>query len=289
MSFGQMALGEAPRRTSWARRARNLGPITIAATIACVLLVMTAIFAPLLAPYDPSKIDPANVLAAPSPEHWLGTDESGRDILSRLIWGSRMSLLGPAVLIAVATTFGVILALVAAWFGGMTRSIISRVIEIMFAFPGIVVAILAAALFGANGVSAIVALSIAYIPVIARVLLVAAVKERNLPYIVALRVQGRSGFAICVRHLLPNLAPLILVQATVGFGYALLDLAGLSYLGLGVQPPTPDWGVMISAGQSGLINGAPEQAISAVVMVVITVVSFNFIGQRLADRYEIGV
>ncbi len=132
-----------------------------------------------------------------------------------------------------------------------------------------------------------VALSIAYVPIVARVVRTAALKERALPYIAALQVQGASGWTICLRHLLPNLLPLIVVQAAIGFGYAMLDLAAISFLGLGIQPPSPDWGVMIAGGQPAILDGNPQQSLYAALTVVVAVVSFNLVGERLARRFRI--
>jgi peptide/nickel transport system permease protein len=132
-----------------------------------------------------------------------------------------------------------------------------------------------------------VALSIAYVPIIARVVRSAALKERNLPYVAALHVQGASGWTICLRHVVPNLLPLIVVQSAIGFGYAMLDLAAISFLGLGIQPPSPDWGVMVAGGQSAILDGNPQQSLYAAAVVVVAVVSFNLVGQRLAQLFQL--
>jgi peptide/nickel transport system permease protein len=261
---------------------------TVAATV-CVLAVFVAIAAPWLAPYDPNAVDPLNAYAPASARHPLGTDDLGRDLLSRLIHGARTSLAGPLIVVLAAGTAGSTLAITAAWFGGWFDNLISRALDVLFAFPGLVLAITVAALFGTGFVTPVVALSLAFVPVIARVMRAAALRERSLPYIEALRVQGFSGWHICLRHLLPNLAPLLVVQAAIGFGYAMIDLASISFLGLGLQPPAADWGLMIANGQPSILAGFPQQSIVAAVAVVITVVAFTALAERLAVTFGGGV
>ena len=205
----------------------------------------------------------------PSAVHWLGTDAFGEDLLSRLIYGARLSLLGPALIILIATTLGTLLAISAAWFGGLFDQVVSRVADIMFAFPGLILAMLAVAMFGPGLVAPVIALSISYTPYLMRVIRAEAIRQRNLPYIAACYVEGLPARTICRRHLLPNVMPLSLVQATLSFGYALVDLAAVSYLGLGVQPPTPEWGLMVSTGQSSILAGYPEESLYADAMIVL--------------------
>jgi peptide/nickel transport system permease protein len=268
------------------RRLGALGPLTTVAAAVCVLLVLAAIAAPVLAPHDPTAVDPLRVFAGASGAHPLGTDDTGRDLLSRLIYGARTSLAGPALVIVISSVVGTLLALTAAWNGGWVDAAISRLLDVLFAFPGLVVAVVAAAVFGAGFLAPVLALSLGYVPVIARILRSAAMRERRLPYVAALRLQGMSTARIWLRHLLPNLAPLILVQSAVGFGYAMLDLAAIAFLGLGVQPPSPNWGVMVAGGQPGILNGNPAQALYAALTVVIAVVAFNLVGERIAQHFE---
>jgi peptide/nickel transport system permease protein len=216
----------------------------------------------------------------------LGTDDQGRDILSRLLYGARTSLGGPALVVLLAATAGTVLAVSAAWFGGWFDALVSRVIDLLFSFPGLLLAIVVVALFGSGFIAPVIALSIAYTPSVARVLRSVAVRERNLPYVAALRIQGASGPAICLRHIVPNLLPILLVQVTVGFGYAMIDLAAISFLGLGLQPPSSDWGLMIAEGQPAILNGAPQQALFAAATVLVAVVSFNVLGEAIARRLE---
>ncbi|WIM94115.1 ABC transporter permease [Actinoplanes oblitus] len=251
--------------------------------------MLIAILAPWLTPHDPNAVDPLNAYAGFSGEHPLGTDDLGRDLLSRLIAGTRASLAGPLVVVLAAGAAGTLLAVSAAWFGGWFDAAVSRLLDILFAFPGLVLAITVAAIFGTGFAAPVVALSLAFVPMIARVMRAAALRERNLPYIEALRVHGFSGWHICLRHLLPNLAPLLIAQAAIGFGYAMIDLASISFLGLGRQPPAADWGLMIANGQPSILAGFPQQSVAAAVAVVLTVVAFTVLAERLAARFGGGV
>ena len=267
-------------------RARLLNPITAACVGWITLVVVVAVFAPWLAPYDPNKLDLLQRFQGPSAAHWLGTDSLGRDLLSRLIWGARLSLTGPTLIILMATTAGTFLAIVTAWVGGWFDNVTSRLLDILFAFPGLIFAMLAVAIFGPGLVAPVIALSIAYLPYITRVLRSGALRERHLPYIDACYAEGLPTRTIAFRHLLPNIMPLVFVQATLSFGYALVDLAAISYLGLGVQPPTPEWGLMIANGQSSILSGHPQESLYAGLMIVLTVVAFNMLGDQLATYYS---
>lgn len=280
----------APHQRLFARvgRLSRFGPVTTAMIIVLALIVLVAIFAPWLSPHDPLAVNLADTLAPPSARHPLGADNSGRDLASRLVWGSRTALLGPLLVVAIAGTLGTLLAIVSAWLGGAFDAVVSRILDIIFAFPGILLALVATAVLGAGLKAAVIALCIGYVPYIARIVRSAALRERDAPYVQACRVQGLTGAAICLRHLLPNVAPIVIAQMTVSFGYALVDLASISYLGLGVQAPTPDWGAMVSAGQQGLLRGDPMESVCAGLLIVITVVAFTVVGDRLADRYETG-
>jgi peptide/nickel transport system permease protein len=271
----------APRR---ARSALWRDPVALVAGGFIAALVVVAVFAPLLAPDNPNFADILGTNEGVSAAHLLGTDSFGRDLLSRLIFGARLSLLGPALIIAVSTVVGTALAIASAWFGGMFDQVVSRAADILFAFPGLIFAMLAVAMFGPGLIAPVIALSIAYTPYLMRVVRAAALRQRNLPYVAACYVEGLPARTICLRHLLPNVAPLLLVQATLSFGYALVDLAAVSYLGLGVQPPTAEWGLMVSTGQAAILAGHPQESISAGVMIICTVVAFNLLGERLAAR-----
>jgi peptide/nickel transport system permease protein len=220
--------------------------------------------------------------------HLLGYDFEGRDVVSRLLAGAQSSMLGPLAVVAVSVPAGTLLAVTAAWRRGVTDAAISSGLNIVFAFPAILLALLATAVFGAGLPAAAIALSVAYTPYVARVLRGAALRERNRPYVAALEVQGAPATSVCLRHLVPNIAPLILAQATILFGYAMVDLAAISFLGLGVQPPTPNWGVMISENQVGLLNGYPLPVLAAGACIVTVVIAVNVLGERLFERAQAG-
>ncbi|MFG2650401.1 ABC transporter permease [Streptomyces sp. NPDC048436] len=275
-------LPHAPRTKK--RTGRPYDLVTLGAGCVVALFVLLAVFGPLLAPHDPNAVDPLSVNTGPSAAHLLGTDDTGRDILSRLISAARASLAAPAVVIVVSTTLGTALALSAAWFGGWLDRLISGALDVVFGFPGLIMAVLAAAVFGTGLTAPIVALSIAYLPLITRIVRSSAVKERNLPYVSALQLLGAPTARIWLRHLLPNLLPLVLVQATIGFGYALLDVAAISFLGLGSQPPDPEWGLMVANGAPSILAGNPQQALYAGLVILTVVVAFNLLGAGLSRR-----
>ncbi|KOU63693.1 ABC transporter permease [Streptomyces sp. WM4235] len=248
------------------------------------LVVLVALVAPWLAPHDPNAVDFGASLANPTPHLPLGGDISGRDTLSRLIVGARTSLLGPLGVVVLSTLLGVVIGVTAAWRGGWVDALLSRTSELLLAFPGLLLAMLLVSLYGRGLIAPMVALSLAYTPFVSRLARSLALSEVGKPYLAAYRVQGFSGAWICVRHLVPNIAPVVLAQSTVNFGYALLDLAALSFLGLGVPPLTPDWGAMINDGQSAILDGAPLSALAPCLAVILTVVAFNVVGERFADR-----
>ncbi|MGW3960678.1 ABC transporter permease [Amycolatopsis sp. NPDC005003] len=265
------------------RKSLRLGFTGWLALAVVVTVALVALFAPLLAPADPDHGDLLAAFAPPSGAHWLGTDATGRDIASRLIFGARTSLLGPAVIVLLSLLVGIPLALAAAWHGGAVAWLITRVLDIVFAIPGLLLAILTIALFGPGLWPAALSLTIAYLPYVARLTTTAADHERHLPYVHALTIQGQSVVKIAGRHLLPNLAPVIIGQATITFAYALIDLASLSFLGLAVQAPTADWGVMLS-DRDAILQGHPGQVIAAGTLVVATVLSLFVLGSRLSGE-----
>jgi peptide/nickel transport system permease protein len=266
------------------RRAARRDVLVAACGVVIALAVLMAAFGALVAPHDPDASSLANAYVGPMAGHPLGFDSQGRDLLSRLLAGARTAMLGPFLVVVIAVATGSLLAVVAAWRGGWVDSAIGTVLDILFAFPAILLAVLAAAVFGAGIAAPTLALAVAYTPYVARVLRGAALRERAREYIAACEVQGLSGVAVCARHLLPNLLGLIVAQATLLFGYAVVDFAAVSYVGLGVQPPQADWGVMVSSGQAGVLQGYPAESLSAGLCIVVVVVAVNLLGERLAQR-----
>ncbi|KXF49076.1 ABC transporter permease [Rhodococcus sp. SC4] len=265
-------------------RTLRLGYWTAIAFLALVILV--ALAAPWVAPYPPDAIDFDAIWEGPSTAHPLGTDQLGRDLLSRIIFGARASLLGPLVLLIIATALGVAIGTVAAWKGGWVDTLLARITDVMFAFPGLLFVVLMIAVFGKGPFTAVIALGLAFAPVIAKFTRSIALSELSRPYIDAYRVQGVGAVTVCVRYVIPNLAPALLGYLVVLFGEGLMGLATLSYLGFGSQPPSSEWGLMVQEGQDGILLGffwptaVPGIAIAAVVVAV------NIIGVRIADRLD---
>ncbi|MEU0743515.1 ABC transporter permease [Streptomyces sp. NPDC006134] len=278
------ALGERRARAGRLRALARGRGVLIASGTVVALAVLAAVCAPLIAPYDPEAVDPFAVSQGGSAAHWLGTDDTGRDILSRLLHGARPSLLAPALVTLAAGAVGTALAVSAAWAGGWWDRLVSALLDVVFGFPGLVLAVVAAAVFGAGLKVAVVTLSIAYLPYIGRVVRSAALRERNLPYVLALRMLGMPGWRICLRHLVPNLLPLVLVQLATSFGYTLLDVAAFSFIGLGAQPPAAEWGLMVANGSSGILAGRPEQSLYAGAVIVVFVIACNLLGGALSAR-----
>ncbi|MFJ8929344.1 ABC transporter permease [Streptomyces sp. NPDC102364] len=266
------------------RRAARGNGVLIGAGAVVALVVLAAVCAPLIAPYDPEAVDPLAVYQGSSGAHWLGTDDTGRDILSRILYGSRLSLLAPAVVTLVASVVGSALAISAAWLGGWYDRVVSSALNVVFGFPGLILAVVGAAVFGAGLQVAVVTLSVAYLPYVARTVRGAALREVHLPYVSALRMLGVPGWRICLRHLTPALLPLVLVQVTVSFGYTLLDVAAFSFIGLGAQPPTAEWGLMVAQGASGVLAGRAEQSLYAGLVIVVFVIACTLLGNGLSRR-----
>jgi len=267
-------------------RLRTMGGgwLVVASGLVLVAFVLVAVLAPVLSPYDPDTPVLGNALAPAGAEHLLGTDQVGRDTFSRALFGARTSLVGPLAVVVVSTTLGVLVGLFSGWRGGWADAAISRVLDIMFAFPGLLLAILAVSLFGKGLVAPVIAMAIAYTPFIARQVRGLVVTAKARPFVSAYLVQGFGAVNVAARRVLPNIAPTMLAQATVMFGYALLDLAALSFLGLGVQPPTADWGAMINESRGAVLLGHPLSAVVPSVVVILTVVAFNVVGEELGDR-----
>ncbi|MFG2626857.1 ABC transporter permease [Streptomyces sp. NPDC048473] len=261
---------------------RPVGVVIAGGTL--VMVVLAALLAPLLAPYAPDAIDLSASLAGTGPEHLLGTDSSGQDLLSRVLYGARTSLVAPILLLAIAAVLGVTLGTLAAWRGGWVDTVVSRLTDVMYAFPGLLFTVLIIAVFGAGMTTSVLALGLAYTPTVAKYTRSVALSECRKPYIDAYSVQGMGGARICARYLVPNLGRSIIGYLVVLFGEALMSLATLSYLGFGAQPPSSDWGLMVQEGQAAVVQGALLPALVPGVAIALVVVSFNVVGVWAADR-----
>jgi peptide/nickel transport system permease protein len=247
--------------------------------------VLIAVFAPLIAPFDPNEMS-LNMMDNPSGTHWLGTDDLGRDLLSRVIWGTQISLFVGVSTVTLALVAGVTLGVLAGYYGGWIDTIIMRYIDLQWAFPNFIIAVYLVAVFGTGLLNVIVAISLAFLDDFARIArsMVLTLKEEQ--YVDAARVQGFSDARIMFRHILPNaLAPLI-VQATVSVSYAILGEASLSFLGLGVNPNTPTWGLILADGRS-CISQAWWLGVYPGLAIMLVVLAINFVGDGLRAALDV--
>jgi len=240
---------------------------------------------PVLTPYDPAAQTLAQRLEPPSRSHPLGLDELGRDILSRLVSGARISLLVGLAVVSVSSLVGMALGSIAGYFGGAVDDVISRAIDILMAFPGILLAIALVAVLGPSLTNVILALCVIGWVGYARLVRGQALRARELEYVQAARALGAGSARIVIRHVLPTAFPSVIVQATLGMAGAIIAEASLSFLGLGVQPPAPSWGTMLDAGRSHLFD-APHLTIFPGVAIATLVLGFNFLGDGLRDRID---
>jgi peptide/nickel transport system permease protein len=254
-------------------------------SVVLLALAVMAIAAPLVATHDPVKQDMASPLKAPSSEHWLGTDKQGRDTWSRIVYGTRPTLIGAVFVVLIAYLVGVPLGLISGYYGGRIDNIIMRSLDMLLAFPALLLAILIVATFGRGLTNTVIALGIVYIPAITRVVRGATLVQRNLNYVEAAKSSGMSDARILFRHLLPNVASPILIQGSNDLAYAILDIAALSFLGLGIQPPDPDWGSMLAEGRSFLLL-SPYVSIFAGLAIMVAVISFNWFSDGLRSQLD---
>src|SRR5918995_313615 len=263
--------------------------LAVFGTVVLSVFILMAVFAPLIAPYDPLAQDLVNKFAGPSREHLMGQDELGRDILSRVIYGARISLTAGLAAVAIATTLGTLVGLVAGFFGGWADSILMRLMDILLAFPSILLAIVIVSILGPSLANAMLAIGVVFVPQIARVVRSSVISVRERDYIEAERALGAGNVQIILSGVLPNsLAPLI-VQATLTLATAILDVAALSFLGLGARAPSPEWGAMLTdAFRSGFgvfVTGQ-HAIIFPGIAIALCVLSVNFIGDGLRDALD---
>jgi peptide/nickel transport system permease protein len=257
--------------------------VVVGAMVALLIVLVCAAFGPWLAPHDPNEQDLLVGLTGPSSQHWLGTDDLGRDILSRTIVGTRSAVVGPLIIALGAMTIGVVLGLLAGYNGGAIDSGISRWVELVYALPALLVAIVVVGVFGGGYFLAVGLLVILFSPVDTRIARAAALDQRSRPYVEAARLLDLPRRQIIFRHIWPNAMPYSLANAFLTFAFALVSLAALSYLGLGVGPGTADWGRMLSESRELLFDN-PAAAIAPGVAIALTAVSVSIVGDWLSER-----
>jgi len=284
-----LAIGIAPpRELSPAQRAlrrlvRRRGAMV--GLIVVVFFVALAIFAPWIAPDDPLATSWGAVRQAPTMAHWFGTDEIGRDVLSRVIWGTRASLLAGLVSVGISLAVGVPLGLVAGYVGGWIDMLISRITDAMLACPFLVLAIALAAFLGPSLTNAMIAIGIAATPIFVRLARAQVLAVKVEDYIEAARAVGNSGLRIALRHVFPNIVAPVIVQATLAIAAAVIAEASLSFLGLGQQPPAPSWGSMLNTAKN-YVENAPWMAVWPGLSIFLLVLSFNLLGDGLRDALD---
>jgi len=255
-------------------------------SVIILLFFVIALLAPWIAPHDPVKVNLLQKLASPSLEHWLGTDHLGRDNLTRLMYGARVSL-GFATLIFLSSLLiGVIVGSISGYLGGWVDSLLMRLCEGIMAFPNLVLVLGIVGIFGPGLMQVLLALMMVQWVYYARICrnMVVSLKERN--FIAAARISGSSSWTIIRRHIIPNVQRPIVVMGTLEMGWAIMDISALSFLGLGIQPPNAEWGAMIHEG-TGYIRSHPELMIYPGVLILLVVITFNILGEALSERYGI--
>ena len=276
---------ELKRRRAAALRRFTHHPSLVIGSAILLFMIVVAIFAPWLAPYSPTRPDLVNTLAPASLAHPLGTDQFGRDVLSRLIYGSRISLEVAFAVVFISLTIGTAVGAVAGFAGGWIDRAMVVVNDILMAFPGFLLALAIVAARGSSLESVIIAVSIAYSPRIAAVMRAVALTIRPRPFIEASRAIGMTSTRVLLRHVIPNALPPVIVVGTVSAASAILAEAGLSFLGLGVTPPTPTWGSIISDGQAAITTN-PLISIAAGLCIAVTVIALNLLGDGLRDALD---
>jgi peptide/nickel transport system permease protein len=274
---------DSPLSRGWRRLCRRKSAMVGLAVV--LLFVVLALLAPWIAPYDPIKTSFTTVRKAPTWLHWFGTDEVGRDVLSRVIWGARASMSAGLVSVSIALGAGVPLGLLAGYAGGWVDSVISRIVDAMLAIPFLILAIALAAFLGPSLGNAMIAIGITATPVFVRLTRGQTLQAKVEDYVEAARAVGNPHWRIAVRHVLPNIVPPLLIQASLAIATAIIAEAALSFLGLGQQPPAPSWGSMLNSAQR-FIAQAPWMAIWPGAAIFAVVISFNLLGDGLRDALD---
>jgi peptide/nickel transport system permease protein len=265
----------------WRRLSRNAGSLVAFGVIAAVAL--GAVAAPVIMPYDPDAPDAEHVLEAPGRRHWLGTDLYGRDQLTRMVYAGRVDLLVALEATAIALSLGAVLGAVSGYRGGWIDQLLMRGIDTIQAFPSFILAMGIAAALGKSVTNIVVAIAITHVPIYGRLIRGEMLRIREMEYAEAARTVGNRQRRIIFRHLLPNCFPPVIVQATLAMGFAILTVAALSYIGLGIRPPTSEWGAMTAEGAGYIVSGEWWIFLFPGVAIMATVLSFNLVGDALRD------
>ncbi len=260
-------------------------PAAVAGLLVIAVFVVVAVAAPLVAPYDPVATSWTLIRKAPSSQHWMGTDENGRDVFSRVVFGARASLLAGTVSVLIAGGIGVPLGLLAGLAGGAVDAVIGRLVDAMLACPFLILAIALAAFLGPDLLNAMIAIGVTAAPVFVRIARGATLDAATNEYVEAARALGNPPWRVAIRHVAPNIIPPVLVQATLAIAQAIIAEASLSFLGLGQQPPQPSWGSMLNSAQRFLTQ-APWLAIFPGLAIFLAVLSFNLVGDGLRDALD---
>lgn len=268
----------AARRAAWQEFRRSR--LALPGLLLLLVFVVGGVLAPWLAPYNPNTVNLANIMAEPSWQHWFGTDELGRDMFSRILYGARISLLEGLLAVAIAAGIGVPIGILSGYAGKATDAVIMRVIDVLLAFPGVLLAIVIISILGSSLFNAILAVAIYSIPIFARFARGSTLSLKEEPYIEACRAIGMSHWRILRRHVFPNIAPPIMALAILRVGIAILTCASLSFLGLGAQPPMPEWGAMLAQSRTAVLL-APHLAIFPGLAIILLVLSLNMFHEGL--------
>ncbi len=268
-------------RTSYRIVSEN--PVTLVAFLLFVGLLVMSLFGPTLAPYDPLASDVSNALKSPSAQHWFGTDQLGRDILSRVMVATRMDMTIAVTAVSISFVIGSTIGATVGYAGGTTDQIISRIVDMLMAFPLFVMAMALVAAFGNSVTNIIYATAFINLPFYIRIARAEVSLRRNSGYVQAARLCGNSHIYIVLAVLLPNILPTLIVQMSLNMGWAILNAAGLSFIGLGVRPPTAEWGIMVAEGATYITGGRWWPAFFPGMALVITVFCFNLLGDGLRD------
>lgn len=275
-------------RTPWSEFGRKFRKQPVAATALgfVALLVLVALLAPWIAPYDAETyFDYERINQGPSAVHWLGVDPLGRDILSRILMGARISLATGFLSVALGGLVGTALGLLAGYYGGWWDRIVMRISDVLFAFPGILLALGVVAILGSSMVNVVVAVSVFSVPAFARLVRANTLVLKQMTYVEAVRSIGASDWTLVVRHILPGTISSIVVYFTMRLGTSIITAASLSFLGMGAQPPTPEWGAMLNEARADMIN-APHVALFPSLAIFLTVLAFNLLGDGLRDALD---